>query len=95
MFTRLEAAELLSMKAATMMKEKITDSSYAAESIMLASETATQIAEDALQIFGGYGYSQDYPIERYLRDAILYEIGAGTTEIRKIVISYALLRSRR
>jgi len=95
MFTRLEAAELLSMKAATMMKEKITDSSYAAESIMLASETATQIARDALQIFGGYGYSQDYPIERYLRDAILYEIGAGTTEIRKIVISYALLRSRR
>jgi isovaleryl-CoA dehydrogenase len=95
MFTRLEAAELLSMKAATMVKEKITDPSYAAASIMLASETATQIAKDALQIFGGYGYSQDYPIERYLRDAILYEIGAGTTEIRKIVISNALLRSRR
>ncbi len=59
---------------------------------MLASETATQIAKEAIQIFGGVGYTEEYPLERYLRDAILYEIGAGTTEIRKIVIARSLLK---
>ena len=92
MFTRLEAARLLAYKAASLVGETISDPSYAAASIMMASETATQISKDALQIFGGYGYTEDYPLERYLRDAILYEIGAGTTEIRKIVIAKALLK---
>jgi isovaleryl-CoA dehydrogenase len=92
MFTRLEASRLLAYKAASMVTEKISDPSYAAASIMLASETATQIAKEAIQIFGGYGYTEEYPLERYLRDAILYEIGAGTTEIRKIVIAKALLK---
>jgi isovaleryl-CoA dehydrogenase len=92
MFTRLEASRLLAYKAAAMVSEKISDPSYAAASIMLASETATQIAKDAIQIFGGYGYTEEYPLERYLRDAILYEIGAGTTEIRKVVIAKALLK---
>lgn len=92
MFTRLEAAKLLAYKAASLVGEKISDPSYAAASIMFASETATQIAREALQIFGGYGYTEDYPLERYLRDAILYEIGAGTTEIRKIVIAKSLLK---
>ncbi len=92
MFTRLEAARLLAYKAASLVGETISDPSYAAASIMMASETATQIAKEALQIFGGYGYTEDYPLERYLRDAILYEIGAGTTEIRKIVIAKALLK---
>ncbi len=92
MFSRLEAVRLLAYEAALMTKEKIVDPSYAASSIMLASETATQIAKDALQIFGGYGYTSDFPLERLLRDAILYEIGAGTTEIRKIVIAKAILK---
>ncbi len=92
MFTRLEAARLLAYKAATLVGEEISDPSYAAASIMLASETATQIAKEAIQIFGGVGYTEDYPLERYLRDAILYEIGAGTTEIRKIVIAKSLLK---
>ena len=92
MFTRLEAARLLAYKAASLANEKVSDPSFAAASIMLASETATSITKDALQIFGGYGYSEDYPLERYLRDAILYEIGAGTTEIRKIVIAKSLLK---
>lgn len=92
MFTRLEAARLLAYKAAALVGNKLSDPSYAAASIMLASETATQIAKEAIQIFGGYGYTEDYPLGRYLRDAILYEIGAGTTEIRKIVIAKALLK---
>ncbi|MGC8547276.1 MAG: acyl-CoA dehydrogenase family protein [Thermoplasmata archaeon] len=92
MFSRLEAVRLLAYEAALMTKEKIVDPSYAASSIMLASETATQIAKDALQIFGGYGYTSDFPLERLLRDAILYEIGAGTTEIRKIIIAKAILK---
>ncbi|MCL4412723.1 MAG: acyl-CoA dehydrogenase family protein [Candidatus Thermoplasmatota archaeon] len=92
MFSRLEASKLLAYEAAIMTKDKIADPSYAASSIMIASETATQIAKDALQIFGGYGYTSDFPLERLVRDAILYEIGAGTTEIRKIIIAKALLK---
>lgn len=90
MFSKLEAARLLAYEAALMTKDKIADPSYAAASIMLSSETATQIAKDAIQVFGGYGYTSDFPLERLLRDAILYEIGAGTTEIRKIVIAKAI-----
>jgi isovaleryl-CoA dehydrogenase len=93
MFTKLEAARLLAYKAASLVGDKMSDPSFAAASIMLASETGTQVAKEALQIFGGYGYTEDYPLGRYLRDAILYEIGAGTTEIRKIVIAKALLKS--
>ncbi|MEM0127932.1 MAG: acyl-CoA dehydrogenase family protein [Thermoplasmatales archaeon] len=94
MFTKLEAARLLAFKAALISEKRVTDPSYPAASIMFASETATQIAKDAVQIFGGYGYTEDYPLERYLRDAILYEIGAGTTEIRKIVIARSVLKNR-
>ncbi len=90
MFSKLEASRLLAYEAAVMTKDRIVDPSFAAASIMMASETATQIAKDALQIFGGYGYTSDFPLERLLRDAILYEIGAGTTEIRKIVIAKAI-----
>ncbi|MEM4068730.1 MAG: acyl-CoA dehydrogenase family protein, partial [Thermoplasmatales archaeon] len=92
MFTKLEAARLLAYKAALMAEKDVKDPSYPAASILLASETATQIARDAIQIFGGYGYTEDYPLGRYLRDAILYEIGAGTNEIRKIVIARSVLK---
>jgi len=93
MFTRLEASRLLAYKAAIMVENSRADPSYPAASILMASETATQIAKEAIQIFGGYGYTEDYPMERYLRDAILYEIGAGTTEIRKIVIAKSILKN--
>jgi len=93
MFTRLEAARLLAYKSVVITQKKFSDPSYAAASIMLASETAIRIARDAVQIFGGYGYITDFPVERLLRDSLIGEIGAGTTEIRKIVIARSVVES--
>ncbi|VDN53730.1 unnamed protein product [Dracunculus medinensis] len=58
--------------------------------ILYAAEKATQVCLDAIQILGGNGYVNDYPTGRFLRDAKLYEIGAGTSEIRRILIAKAL-----
>ena len=65
----------------------------AAGCILLASEKATQMALDAIQALGGNGYINDYPAGRILRDAKLYEIGAGTSEIRRMLIGRELLRA--
>lgn len=94
MFTRLEAARLLAYKAAMLTKEEILNPAYAASSILFASETASEITKSALMIFGGYGYMTEYPLERYHRDALLYEIGAGTNEIRKIIIGHSIQKSK-
>ncbi len=65
----------------------------AAAAILNASESCTQVCLDGVQIFGGYGYSLEYPIQRHLRDAKLWEIGAGTSEIRRLIIARELLRT--
>jgi alkylation response protein AidB-like acyl-CoA dehydrogenase len=57
-----------------------------------ASVMATKVALDAIQIFGGYGYMREYPVQRYMRDAKLVEIGGGTSEIQKLIIARELLR---
>ena len=59
---------------------------------LYASEIAVEVANDGLQIFGGYGYIKDFPAEKYYRDAKLCTIGEGTSEIQKLVISRALLK---
>ena len=64
----------------------------AAGAILFAAETATKLALDAIQILGGNGYINDYPTGRLLRDAKLYEIGAGTSEIRRMLIGRELFR---
>ena len=58
----------------------------------VASEAAVEVAMDAVQIHGGYGYTREFPVERYLRDAKLCEIGEGTSEIQRMVIARELLR---
>jgi alkylation response protein AidB-like acyl-CoA dehydrogenase len=57
-----------------------------------ASEAAVRISTDAVQIFGGYGYTKDFPVEKYYRDSKLCTIGEGTSEIQKLVISRDILR---
>ena len=57
-----------------------------------ASGMATKVALDAIQILGGYGYMREYPVERYMRDAKLLEIGGGTSEIQKLIIARELLK---
>ena len=56
---------------------------------LFASETAVRVANEAVQIFGGYGYTKDFPVEKFYRDAKLCTIGEGTSEIQKLVISQA------
>ncbi|MBC8052104.1 MAG: acyl-CoA dehydrogenase [Sphingobacteriaceae bacterium] len=92
MATDIEAAELLIMKAADLKNrgESVTKNSAMAK--YYASEVAVRVANDAVQIFGGYGYTKDFPVEKYYRDAKLCTIGEGTSEIQKIVISREVLK---
>ncbi|MBK8955377.1 MAG: acyl-CoA dehydrogenase family protein [Saprospiraceae bacterium] len=87
MAVKIEAAELLTRQAGKMkdLGQKMT--AQAAMAKYYASEIAVAIATDAIQIFGGYGYTKDFPVEKYYRDAKLCTIGEGTSEIQKLVIS--------
>lgn len=87
MATKIQAAELLLEKACyrKINGESVTQASAIAK--YFASEAAVSIATDAVQIFGGYGYTKDYPVEKFYRDSKLCTIGEGTSEIQKIVIS--------
>ena len=92
MATQVEAARLLTFKAADLKNrgEKVTLAG--AQAKYYASEIAVSIANEAVQIFGGYGFTKDYPVEKYYRDAKLCTIGEGTSEIQKMVISREVLR---
>src|SRR5215204_5231508 len=95
MGTRLEAARLLTMKAARMKDAGERSDLEAGMAKLFASEAAKENAEEALRIHGGYGYSKEYEIERIYRDAPLLLIGAGTSEIQKMVIGRKLLERNR
>ena len=92
MATQVEAARLLTFKAADMKNkgQKVTLSGAMAK--LYASEVSVSVANEAVQIFGGYGFTKDYPVEKYYRDAKLCTIGEGTSEIQKLVISREILR---
>lgn len=91
MATAVEAAKLMVYKAADLRTKGLPCGQEASMAKMFASRTAVQTAIDAVQILGGYGYTKDYPVERYFRDAKVTEIYEGTSEIQKIVISKHLL----
>ncbi len=95
MYTKFESSSLFAMEALKRVQEDRMDSLDAASAILYASESSEYIAREALQIFGGYGYIKDFEIERVFRDSILLTIGAGTNEIRKKVISEALMKKYR
>lgn len=92
MATEIEAAELLTMQAADMKNRKVKMTQQAAMAKYYASEVAVRVATEAVQIFGGYGYTKDFPVEKFYRDAKLCTIGEGTSEIQKIVIAREALR---
>jgi len=93
MATQIQAAELLTLKACDLKNrgEYVTKASAMAK--YYASEVAVKVADDAVQIFGGYGYTKDFPVEKYYRDAKLCTIGEGTSEIQKIVIAREELKN--
>ncbi len=88
----LEAAELLTFRAADLKNrgEKVTKESAMAK--LYASEVAVRIANEAVQIFGGYGFLKDFPVEKFYRDVKLCTIGEGTSEIQKLVIARSILK---
>jgi alkylation response protein AidB-like acyl-CoA dehydrogenase len=90
MATEIEAARLLTYKAADMKMKGLPMTRESAMAKLYASEVAVKTANDAVQIFGGYGYTKDYPVEKFYRDAKLCTIGEGTSEIQKIVIAKSL-----
>jgi alkylation response protein AidB-like acyl-CoA dehydrogenase len=92
MATEIAAAELLIDKAADMKNrgESVTESGAIAK--YLASEVAVRVSNDAVQIFGGYGYTKDFPVEKFYRDSKLCTIGEGTSEIQKVVIARQALK---
>ena len=88
----LDAAELLTIKAAAMEDRREKCSREASVAKLFASEAATRICNKAMQILGGRGYSRDYPVERYLRDAKLCEIAEGTSEVQRLIIARQVLK---
>ncbi|MBB5397798.1 acyl-CoA dehydrogenase family protein [Mucilaginibacter sp. AK015] len=92
MATEIEAAELLIMQAADLKNRHLPVTKQSAMAKYYASEVAVRCANEAVQIFGGYGYTKDFPVEKFYRDAKLCTIGEGTSEIQKIVISREVLK---
>jgi alkylation response protein AidB-like acyl-CoA dehydrogenase len=93
MATQIEAARLLTMRAAALKDagKKVTKESAMAK--LYASEVAVRVSEESIQIHGGYGYTKDYPAEKYWRDSKLCTIGEGTSEIQRLVIAKQLLKA--
>jgi alkylation response protein AidB-like acyl-CoA dehydrogenase len=92
MATEIAAAELLTMQAADLKNKKLPMTKEAAMAKYYASEVAVRTATEAVQIFGGYGYTKDFPVEKFYRDSKLCTIGEGTSEIQKLVIAREVLK---
>ncbi|PDS26534.1 acyl-CoA dehydrogenase family protein [Flavobacterium branchiophilum] len=92
MATEIEASELLLHKAAYLKENHLPVTTMGAMAKMYASEVCCKVASEAIQIHGGYGYTKDFPVEKFYRDAKLCTIGEGTTEIQKVVIAKNLLK---
>ncbi|HMQ61328.1 MAG TPA: acyl-CoA dehydrogenase family protein [Flavilitoribacter sp.] len=92
MATQIEAAELLTFKAGELKDHDEKSTKLSAMAKYYASEAAVSIANEAVQIYGGYGYIKEFPVEKFYRDAKLCTIGEGTSEIQKLVISREILR---
>lgn len=92
MATEIEAANLLTLQSCDLKNRKQPMTKEAAMAKYYASEVAVKVATDAVQVFGGYGYTKDFPVEKFYRDAKLCTIGEGTSEIQKIVIAREALK---
>jgi alkylation response protein AidB-like acyl-CoA dehydrogenase len=89
---KIEAATLLTEQACDLKNKKLPMTKVSAMAKYAASETAVEVSTDAVQIYGGYGYTKDFPVEKFYRDSKLCTIGEGTSEIQKLVIARSILR---
>ncbi|KPL05792.1 hypothetical protein AMJ71_10905, partial [candidate division TA06 bacterium SM1_40] len=93
MSAKVDAARYLVYAAADALERKLPNTSkLAAEAKLLATDTAMEVTTNAVQIFGGYGFMKDYPIEKYMRDAKITQIYEGTNQIQRLVIARALVK---
>ncbi|MEH6957741.1 acyl-CoA dehydrogenase [Neobacillus drentensis] len=92
MATNIEAARLLTYQAAWLESEGLPYGKESAMSKLFAGDTAMKVTTEAVQVFGGYGYTKDYPVERYMRDAKITQIYEGTQEVQRLVISRMLTK---
>ena len=90
-FVNYRASRALTFECAKLVDEGKGDNKMASACKVFSAEMATQVALNAIQILGGYGYTKEYPVERYMRDAKLMEIGAGTSEVMRVIIARDLL----
>ena len=93
MATEIEAASLLTQKASEMKNKNLNVTKTGAMAKLFASETCVKVASESVQIHGGYGFTKDFPVEKYYRDSKLCTIGEGTSEIQKIVIARKILNN--
>ena len=93
MATQLSAAELLTLRAAQLKEAGLPFTREASMAKLFASETANRVCDKAVQIHGGYGYIDEFPVERYLRDARVQTIYEGTSEIQRLVIAREILKA--
>jgi alkylation response protein AidB-like acyl-CoA dehydrogenase len=93
MATEIDAARLLTLRAAWMKDSGLSVNKESSMAKLYTSETAVRVANEAVQIHGGYGFIKDYPVEKFYRDAKLCTIGEGTSEIQRMVIARQLLKS--
>jgi alkylation response protein AidB-like acyl-CoA dehydrogenase len=92
MATEISAAEMLTWQAAGLKDNGRSVTKESAMAKYYASEVAVKVSNEAVQVFGGYGYTKDFPVEKFYRDAKLCTIGEGTSEIQKLVISREILK---
>src|SRR4030065_323412 len=90
-YTELEAAHVLVLRAACLKETRQPFTKEASMAKLFATETARNVAIRAVQMLGGYGYTKDYPVERYLRDIIGTTLYEGTSEVQRIVISREII----
>ena len=91
MATEIEAATLLTQKAAEMKNQSLNVTKQGAMAKLFASEVCVKVSSEAVQIHGGYGFTKDFPVEKFYRDSKLCTIGEGTSEIQKLVIARKIL----
>jgi alkylation response protein AidB-like acyl-CoA dehydrogenase len=94
MATEIDAARLLTQRAAWLKDSGASVNKESSMAKLFASETAVRVSNEAVQIHGGYGFTKDYPVEKFFRDAKLCTIGEGTSEIQRLVIARQLLKSQ-
>ncbi|NUN49360.1 MAG: acyl-CoA dehydrogenase family protein [Candidatus Brocadiae bacterium] len=94
MAVSIDASRLLVWQAASMMDQGIRNSKQAAFAKVFAADTAMKVTTDAVQVFGGYGYSREYPVEKLMRDAKIFQIYEGTSQIQRVIIGREIFHSK-